>query len=71
MEVLENFEQIIAETERYLCKCEQYGIDDAEKEREELKSTLSLSSDTHDDILEEIEEKKEEIINKIKEMINC
>ena len=70
MEVLENFEQIIAETERYLCKCEQYGIDDATYEREELRNTFSLSSSTHDDIIEEIEAKKDKIKKQIMEMMN-
>lgn len=64
MKLLQDFENIIAETERYLCKCEEYGIDDAVEEREELKSTFSLSSDTHDAILEEIEQKKNKLLNK-------
>ena len=70
MKLLEEFESLTAETERYLCQCEHYGIDSATYEREELRNTFSLSSSTHDDIIEEIETKKDTIKKQIIEMMN-
>lgn len=68
-ELFNDFENIVRETERYECKCEEYGIDNAIDEMEELKSTFSLHSSTYDDIIEEIEDKKLEIKRKIIETI--
>lgn len=64
-ELFNDFENIVRETERYECKCEEYGIDGAVDEMEELKSTFSLQSSTYDDLIKEIEDKKLEIKRQI------
>lgn len=64
-ELFNDFENIVRETERYECKCEEYGIDDAVDEMEELKSTFSLQSSTYDDLIEEIEDRKLKIKKQI------